>query len=91
MSRKTLLILALVLVPVAVISVLASTGWATFLIPRFPNANFVIAFTVGATATVLLSVGLFALVFFSSRRGFDDRAQDIQDDPAGSRQDSDGT
>ena len=91
MSRKTLLILTLVLVPVAVIAVLASTGWATFLIPRFPNATFVIAFTGGATATVLLSVGLFALVFISSRRGFDDRTLNGQDDQTGNQQDSDGT
>ena len=40
---------------------------------RFHNPNFIIAFAIGATLTVLLSVGLFTLTFLSSRRGYDDR------------------
>ena len=60
MSRKTLITLALVLVPVAVMVLLASTGW---LGGQFPNAHFVIAFALGATASVLLAVVLFALSF----------------------------
>ncbi|MBK8838208.1 MAG: hypothetical protein IPO30_05775 [Hyphomonadaceae bacterium] len=76
MSRKTLITLALVLVPVAVMVLLASTGW---LGGQFPNAHFVIAFALGATATVLLAVGLFALSFYSSRSGHDEQIGNEQD------------
>jgi len=79
MSAKTILVLALVLVPVAVLVTLAATGWGGALFAKFPNAHFVIAFALGATAAVLLSVGLFALVFLSSRRGFDDQTENQQD------------
>lgn len=79
MSKKTLLILVIALVPVALLVVLAATGWGGALFARFPNAHFVIAFALGATATVLLAVGLFALVFISSRRGFDDQIKNQQD------------
>lgn len=79
MPKKTLLILAFVLVPVAGMVVAAATGWGGNWFAQFPNAQFVIAFALGATATVLLSVGLFALVFLSSRRGFDDRTENEQD------------
>jgi hypothetical protein len=72
MSRKTILILALVLVPVAILVTLAATGWGGAIFAKFPNAHFVFAFAIGATLTVLLAVGLFALVFISSRRGFDE-------------------
>lgn len=82
MSRKTLLILSLVLVPVAVLVLFAATGWGGDWFAQFPNPHFVIAFALGATAAVLLAVGLFALMFISSRRGFDDRT--------GNEQDSDG-
>jgi cation transporter-like permease len=78
MSRKTILILVLVLVPVAAMVTAAAMGWGG----KFPNAHFVVAFALGATATVLLAVGLFALSFYSSRRGYDDEA--------GNQQDSDG-
>jgi hypothetical protein len=79
MSKKILLILALVLVPVAVLVTLAATGWGGALFAKFPDANFVIAFAVGATLTVLLAVGLFSLTFYSSRRGYDDQARNEQD------------
>lgn len=70
MSRKTIIILALVLIPVAVMVLLAATGWVG---GQFPNGHFVFAFALGATATVLLSVGLFALSFYSSRSGHDEQ------------------
>jgi exosortase/archaeosortase len=79
MSRKTLLILALVLVPVALMTLSAATGWFG---AEFRNAHFVIAFGLGATATVLLAVGLFALSFHSARSGHDEQI--------GNEQDSDG-
>ena len=79
MPRKTVLILALVLAPVAVLVTFAATGWGGSLFAKFTNAHFVIAFALGATATVVLAVGLFALVFISSRRGFDDQTENQQD------------
>jgi putative effector of murein hydrolase len=79
MSRKLILILALLLAPVAIMVLLAATGWAG---KAFPNAHFVIAFALGGTATVLLAVGLFALSFHSSRSGHDEQI--------GNEQDSDG-
>lgn len=79
MSRKILITLVLVLVPVAIMVILAWTGW---LGEQFPNGHFVLAFALGATVTVLLSVGLFALSFYSSRSGHDEKI--------GSEHDSDG-
>lgn len=70
MSRKTIVILALVLVPVAVMILGAAFGLGG---QAFPNAHFVIAFALGATFTVLLAVGLFALSFHSSRSGHDEQ------------------
>ncbi len=72
MSRKTWITLAVVLIPVAGL-VLASIFGAGQALQRFHNANFIIAFAIGATLTVLLSVGLFTLTFLSSRRGYDDQ------------------
>jgi choline-glycine betaine transporter len=72
LSRKTWITLAIVLIPVAGL-VLASIFGAGQGLQRFHNANFIIAFAIGATLTVLLSVGLFTLTFLSSRRGYDDR------------------
>jgi hypothetical protein len=79
MSRKTLLILALVLVPVALMVILVAGSMGG---PAFPNTHFVIAFAIGATLTVLLAVGLFALSFYSARSGHDEQI--------GNEQDSDG-
>jgi hypothetical protein len=76
MSRKLMITLALVLVPVAIMVTLAGTGW---LGDQFPNGHFVFAFALGATATVLLSVGLFALSFYSSRSGHDEQIGNEQD------------
>jgi hypothetical protein len=73
MSRKTLIILALVLVPVGLMVLI---GWLT---GQFPNAHFVIAYTIGATLTGLLAVGLFALTFYSARSGHDERIGNEQD------------
>jgi hypothetical protein len=81
-SRKTWITLALVLVPVAGL-VAASIFGAGQVLQRFHNPNFIIAFAIGATITVLLSVGLFSLTFISSRRGYDDevgQGVDLDDD-----------
>lgn len=81
MSRKTIIILASALIPVAIMVLLASTGWGGAIFEQFPNAQFVIAFAIGATLTVLLAVGLFALVFISSRRGFDEGTENEMKGP----------
>jgi hypothetical protein len=84
MSRKTIIILALVLVPVALMVTGAALGVGG---SAFPNAHFVIAFALGATFSVLLSVGLFALSFHSARSGHDER---VSDERNGNGMDSDG-
>lgn len=88
MSRKTIIILACVLVPTALLVLLAATGWGGALFAKFPNPHFVIAFAIGATLTVLLSVGLFALVFISSRRGFDEAVDDQSKQGSADREDN---
>jgi hypothetical protein len=84
MSRKTIIILALVLVPVALMIAGAALGIGG---NAFPNAHFVVAFGLGATLSVLLAVGLFALSFHSSRSGHDDQ---VRDERTGNETDSDG-
>lgn len=76
MSRKTLLILALVLVPVAamIVMIALETGGGAF-----SNVHLIIAFGLGATLTVLLAVGLFSLSFHSSRSGHDEQIGNEQD------------
>lgn len=76
MSRKRLLILVLVLVPVALMVAGAALGIG---IEAFPNPHFVIAFGIGATLSVLLAVGLFALSYHSARSGHDERIGNEQD------------
>jgi hypothetical protein len=91
MSRKTIIILVSVLTPVAILVLLAATGWGGGWFEEFPNANFVIAFAIGATLTVLLAAGLMALVFISARRGFDDGTENEMKDPKeSSSKDSNG-
>jgi hypothetical protein len=81
MSRKTIIVLAAALIPVAILVLLAATGWGGSWFEQFPNPHFVIAFALGATLTVLLAAGLFALVFISSRRGFDEGTENEMRDP----------
>ena len=88
MSRKTIIILVSVLVPTALLVLLAATGWGGALFAKFPNPHFVLAFAIGATLTVLLSVGLFALVFISSRRGFDEGVDDQSRRPPDDNEDT---
>jgi hydrogenase/urease accessory protein HupE len=61
-SRKTVIILALALVPVALMVAGAALGIGG---NAFPNVDFVIAFALVATGSVLLAVGLFALSLHS--------------------------
>ena len=46
-----------------------------------------IALGLGVVATFLLGAGLMALVFFSARRGYDDRAHEAEKRPEGRAQD----
>jgi thiol:disulfide interchange protein len=84
MSSKTVIILALALVPVALMVGGAALGIGG---NAFPNAHFVIAFALGATGSALLAVGLFALSFHSARSGHDDQ---VRDERNGYGTDSDG-
>lgn len=67
------------LVIAGLVAVLAATAfgvWRAWI--GLPGATIsgpgLIAMALGAGATVLLGIGLMALVFISSRRGFDDEA-----------------
>ena len=84
MSRKTVIILAIVLVPVALMVAGATLGIGG---NAFPNAHFVAAFAIGATGSVLLFAGLFALSFYSARSGHDDQ---VRDERGWQETDSDG-
>lgn len=84
MSRKTIIILALVLVPVALMVGEAALGIGG---NAFPNAHFVIAFALGATGSVLLAVRLFALSFHSTLSGHEDQ---VREERNGYGTDSDG-
>ncbi len=76
MSHKTILMLTLGLVPVAV---MVLSAWASWLGAQFPSAYVVIVLALGATLTALLVVGLFALSFQSARSGHDERIGNEQD------------
>ncbi|MEP7209201.1 MAG: hypothetical protein ABI740_00055 [Alphaproteobacteria bacterium] len=80
MPRKTWITLAIVLIPVAGLIVASIFGFGGYF-QRFHNTNFIIAFAIGATLTVLLSVGLFTLTFLSSRRGYDDEVGRADESP----------
>ena len=84
LSPKTIVILALVLVPVALMA-----GGAARVIggKGFPNAHFVIAFALRAKGSVLLAVGLFALSFYSACSCHHDH---VPDEKSGYGTDSDG-
>lgn len=76
MPRKTLIILALIIVPLAFIMgmiTLESGGMNS------TNFNFILGLTFGAGIVVLTSVGLFAITFF-----------DWGKKPVSTEQDSDG-
>lgn len=82
LSRRAVVIitLAVVLVPVALMILASVTGIGGF--ERYPNIHYMVAFGLGATLTVLLSVGLFSLMFMSARRGIDEDANVKQENEA---------
>lgn len=84
MSRKTIVILAPVLVPVTPMA-----GGAELVIggKGFPNAHFVLAFVLGAKGSVLLAVGLFVPSFYSACSCHHDQ---VPDEKNGYGTDSDG-
>ena len=82
LSRRAVVIitLAIVLVPVALMIIASATGLAGS--QRYPNLHYMVAFGLGATLTVLLSVGLFSLMFMSARGGMDEEANVKQENEA---------
>lgn len=70
---KTFLTFAVLLGLLALASVLGYWFW-TELDDVEISFHGWIALTLGAVLTVLVGAGLMALVFFSHRRGYDDRA-----------------
>lgn len=49
------------------------------------STHGLVALALGAAVTFLLGAGLMALVFFSNRRGYDERAHRPDDDPPSGR------
>ncbi len=81
MSKKSLFVVVILALILAAAVYLTSSMW-TSIGSGGPgmNANGVIALILGGIGTLALGGGLMALVFYSSRRGYDDAA-DFRRDP----------
>jgi hypothetical protein len=60
-------------------SILAGMGWSSAAGTDVPLSGY-LAMALGVVFSVLLGVGLMALVFYSSRAGYDEPAKPIQQD-----------
>jgi membrane protein DedA with SNARE-associated domain len=59
--------------------ILAGKGWSSAVGTEVPVAGYV-AMAIGVVFSVLLGVGLMALVFYSSRAGYDEPAKLVRSD-----------
>jgi NADH:ubiquinone oxidoreductase subunit 5 (subunit L)/multisubunit Na+/H+ antiporter MnhA subunit len=75
---KTLLTLAVLLGLLALSAVLGYWVWMELDEVEMSHHGW-IALTLGVVMTFLVGAGLMALVFFSHRRGYDDRANRLDD------------
>jgi hypothetical protein len=57
----------------------AATGWMSLSDTPMPASGY-IAMTLGIVFSLVVCVGLMALVFFSSRRGYDEPARRVDPD-----------
>lgn len=63
----------LILVLLALLAAVGYFAWSGMTVPGEPMpAEGYLALTLGAVFSVLVGVGLMALLFFSSRRGYDE-------------------
>ncbi|MGA7809955.1 hypothetical protein [Bradyrhizobium sp.] len=60
-------------------SIIAGTGWSSAVGTAVPLAGYV-AMAIGVVFSLLVGVGLMALVFYSSRAGYDKPAELIRPD-----------
>ena len=59
--------------------IIAGTGWSSAVGTEVPVAGYV-AMAIGVVFSLLVGVGLMALVFYSSRAGYDEPAKLIRSD-----------
>lgn len=71
-------IAVLLLATLALVAVVAAMVWEGIGSTPF-GAHGWIALTIGATLSLLVGGGLMALLFLSSRRGYDERATSYRD------------
>lgn len=74
MSRSALLIIVPLVVFLVAAMYLAYQMWTSIGGDSGINANGVTALVIGGVGTLILGGGLMALVFYSSRRGYDEAA-----------------
>jgi hypothetical protein len=79
MGRGSYAIIAILLGLLIWTSILAGKGWSSAVGTEVPVAGY-IAMAIGVVFSVLLGVGLMALVFYSSRAGYDEPAKLIRSD-----------
>ena len=79
MGRGSYAIIAILLGLLIWTSILAGKGWSSAVGTEVPVAGYV-AMAIGVVFSVLLGVGLMALVFYSSRAGYDEPAKLIRSD-----------
>jgi hypothetical protein len=79
MGRGSYAIIAILLGLLIWTGILAGKGWSSAVGTEVPVAGYV-AMAIGVVFSVLLGVGLMALVFHSSRAGYDEPAKLVRSD-----------
>ena len=80
MSKGALFIVIVLVAILAAVLYSTANIWLSIGGGSGMNGNGVAALVIGGIGTLVLGAGLMALVFFSSRRGYDDAA-DFRHDP----------
>jgi hypothetical protein len=83
MGRGSWAILAILLTLFAGSTVLSYVGWTSAAGTDVPASGYV-ALALGVIASLAVGFGLMALVFYSSRAGYDEPARLVQNDDASS-------
>lgn len=78
MGRITILVTLLALLALSMW--FAVYSWSAIEGPPMPTTAYV-AMTLGIVFSLVIGIGLMALVFYSSRRGYDRPAQEHHDEP----------
>ena len=79
MSATSYVLLAGMVVLLIVVAVMATLGWESVAGTDVPPIGYV-AMAAGVLFSLLVGVGLMALVFYSSRAGYDEPAKLIEPD-----------